>query len=138
MEVQSAAFSFTSFRIPVFRYSDSGRKDSTSLNINFLPSGRYNKEERTFEINLEVIGIEEGTDKEILFVQCISYFMFKTSLPLAELPSYFYRNAIAIVFPYIRAFISTLTLQANSGILILGLLNLSGLEKPLQENTVEV
>ena len=138
MEVQSAAFSFTSFKIPEFRFSDSGKQDSTSLNINFRPSGRYNKEERTFELHLEVIGLEEGTDKEIIFVKCIAYFMFKASLPLAELLSYFYRNAIAIVFPYIRAFISTLTLQANSGILILSLLNLSGLEKPLQENTVEI
>ncbi|MBK7039827.1 MAG: protein-export chaperone SecB [Bacteroidetes bacterium] len=63
--------------------------------------------------------------------------MFSTQLfPLVEIPTFFYKNCIAIIFPYLRAFLSTLTLQANVKPLILPLMNLSGLEKPLIENTV--
>ena len=50
----------------------------------------------------------------------------------------FYKNSLAIIFPYIRAFISTLTLQSNAGLIILPTLNLTHLEKPFRENTKEV
>jgi len=42
------------------------------------------------------------------------------------------------MFPYIRAFVSTLTLQANTKLLKLGLMNLSELEEPLKKNTIIV
>lgn len=32
---------------------------------------------------------------------------------LDDIPEYFYANSIAILFPYIRVFVSTVTLQAN-------------------------
>lgn len=54
------------------------------------------------------------------------------------MPSYFYRNSIAIVFPYIRAFISTVTLQANIPPIILPTMNLTSLEIPLKQNTTNV
>jgi hypothetical protein len=38
------------------------------------------------------------------------------------------------MFPYLRVFASTLTLQANTKLLKLGLMNLSDLEVPLKEN----
>ena len=63
---------------------------------------------------------------------------FSIFLKLNSIPSFFYKNAIAIMFPYVRAFISTLTLQANTKLLNLGLMNLSSLEKPLIENTIEL
>lgn len=54
-----------------------------------------------------------------------------------EIPTYFYRNAIAIIFPYVRAFISTVTLQSNIPPVILPTMNLSSLESPLKENTIK-
>ena len=138
MEATSAAFKFVGFKIPLFRYCESEKRDQVNLKIDFQPTGRYYKADKTFEITLDVIGIDEDTNKEVLFVQSLSSFVFESQSDLADLPPYFYRNAIAIIYPYLRSFVSTLTLQANAGILILGLLNLSSLEGPLRKNTIEV
>ena len=80
----------------------------------------------------------EDTEKAVFKINSTAIFKFSSAIQIEEIPSYFYRNAIAIVFPYIRAFISTLTLQANTRLLKLGLMNLSALEKPLKENTVVI
>lgn len=48
----------------------------------------------------------------------------------------FYANSIAIVFPYIRAFISTVTLQANLvSPILLPTMNLTSLGERLMNNT---
>ena len=47
----------------------------------------------------------------------------------------FISNSIAILFPYVRAFVSTLTLQANIKPILLPTLNLSSLQDILRENT---
>lgn len=44
---------------------------------------------------------------------------------------------MAILFPYIRAFVSTVTLQANVMPILLPTVNLSSLESRLRENTKE-
>jgi preprotein translocase subunit SecB len=62
-------------------------------------------------------------------------FSFTGVEKLEDIPDFFYRNALAIVFPYIRSFVSTLTLQSNSKLIILPTMNLSKLEKPLREKT---
>jgi len=136
VEAKSAAFKFKGFKIPTFSYDESG-KSGSSLLLNFVPSGKYSQKDGVFELTLEMFGCEDGNkEKQIIYIKCISYFEFKKDLPFIDIPGYFYKNAIAIVFPYIRSFSSTLTLQANSTLLILGLMNLSNLEAPLIKNTV--
>lgn len=39
--------------------------------------------------------------------------MFESARTLEDIPDYFYANSIAILFPYVRAFVSTVSLQAN-------------------------
>lgn len=136
VEVKNAAFKFKRFTIPTFSYDEAG-KSGSKLKLNFVPSGKYLQKDGIFELVLELFGCEDGNkDKQIIYVKCFAYFEFEMDFPFTEIPSYFYKNAIAIVFPYIRSFASTLTLQANSTLLILGLMNLSGLEVPLIKNTV--
>ena len=40
------------------------------------------------------------------------------------------------MYPYIRAFVSNLTLQANNRVMILETLNLTSLKSALKENTI--
>jgi preprotein translocase subunit SecB len=134
VEAKSAAFRFTSFKIPIFSYNESGNEKSM-LNLNFTPRGKYIQKDGIYELVLEFLGCEDG-DKQIIYVKCVAYFEFEKDLPLADIPGYFYKNAIAIVFPYLRSFISSLTLQANSGLILLGLMNLSNLEEPLKLSTI--
>ena len=56
-------------------------------------------------------------------------------MPLEEIPGFFYPNSLAIIFPYVRAFVSTITLQANVHPVMLPTLNLIGLTEELRSNT---
>lgn len=55
----------------------------------------------------------EKEEAPFIKVHCSAVFNFGCSIKFEEIPSYFYANSIAIIFPYVRAFISTVTLQAN-------------------------
>lgn len=134
-ETQAAAFKFEKYRIPEFSYTNSNR-NKTTLGISINPKGYYSKGNFDVEINVKAVD-SENTDILILTLKCIATFKFEEDLPFASIPAYFYKNSIAIVFPYLRAFVSTLTLQANTGLIQLGLLNLSALEQELLDSTVD-
>ena len=68
-------------------------------------------------------------------VKCNAEFQFNGAIGLDEIPAFFYPNSIAIVFPYVRAFVSTLTLQANVQPMLLPTINLSSLQETLRKNT---
>jgi len=57
---------------------------------------------------------------------------------MEDIPDFFYKNSIAILFPYLRAYLSLVTTQANVPGIILPTYNLSGLEEELRSNTTEI
>lgn len=136
------------FKIKDYKFIEFHLKESFSegeLSVGFSPSGEYNETSGEFVLYLSFIAFkEEDENIEItdimekeapLKVTLKTTFIFDSIIPYSEIPSFFYKNSIAIIFPYLRAFISTLTLQANMKPLILPLMNLTGLEQPLMENT---
>lgn len=136
VEIKSAAFKFIRFQIPDFSYNESGKKESL-LKLDFVPKGKYCQADGIFKLDLEFSGNEDDEEgKQIIYAKCVAFFEFEKDLPFIDIPNYFYKNAIAIVFPYIRSFVSTMTLQANSGLIMLSLMNLSSLEEPLIKNTI--
>jgi len=138
IEAQPAIFSFKEFKVPQFSYNEANQSDS-NLKLGFKPSGRYESSTGIFELKIMFIASVDKEEGETIFdLTSVATFQFESAPILEDIPSYFYKNSIAIVFPYIRAFISTLTLQANTRLLRLGLMNLSNLEKPLIENTIAV
>lgn len=138
LEVQKAPFSFDSFKVPKFSYNE-GNRENTEVKIGFLPSGTYNPLSGDFTLTLQFISHEIGDESKTIFdLTAIATFKFSDKPSMENIPSFFYKNAIAIMFPYVRSFVSTLTLQANTKLLKLGLMNLSNLEKPLIENTIEI
>ena len=105
--------------------------------MDFNPSGLIFVAERKFQLDLTFIAQTEATDKEeVIHCELTAYFSFNVDGEFL-VPDYFYRNSIAIVYPYLRAFISVLTSQAQVKHLILPVLNLSSLEKKLKDNTRE-
>lgn len=136
IEAKTAAFNFTSYQIPRISFIEPS-DPNTTLSLEFEPSGRYIQKDGSFELQLIVSAHEgEEKEKEVLSLTCVAFFKFENDLPFDQIPNYFYKNAIAIVFPFLRSFISTLTLQANCGLIILGLMNLSNLEVPFIKNTI--
>lgn len=138
VDVEKAAFSFESFKVPMFSYNESNHS-RTELKLGFLPTGKYNTKNGEFELKLQFITHEaDNVDRVIFELTAVAIFKFSKPIPFEDIPSFFYRNAIAIMFPYLRAFISTLTLQANTKLLNLGLMNLSDLEQPLKNSTISI
>ncbi len=138
VDVEKAVFSFESFKVPIFSYNESNHSGS-DLQLGFSPAGKYNTNNGEFELKLQFITHEANkVDKIIFELTSVAVFKFSKSIPFEDIPPFFYKNAIAIMFPYLRAFISTLTLQANTKLLNLGLMNLSDLEKPLKDNTISI
>ncbi|MGH1387518.1 hypothetical protein [Kordia sp.] len=135
-EAKKASFSFKEFMVPNFSYSSSDKED-LELKLNFDPKGRYHKDQGIFELVIEFTGTDGKHDEQIVKVTSVAFFEFSKDLDSKDIPVYFYSNSIAIVFPYIRAFISNLTLQANAGgVIMLGLLNFSKMGTILKENTI--
>lgn len=74
-------------------------------------------------------------EQELVSVFCEAVYEFVHIEKYEDIPLFFFANAFAILFPYIRAFVSTLTLQANYGPLVLSTMNLSSLAGVLKERT---
>lgn len=105
-----------------------------NLNLSFHPRGVYRKETQTYTLQLGFIA--EGEQNNVVSVDCIAEFSFVDCEGMNEIPEYFYTNSIAILFPYIRAFVSTLSLQANVLPIILPTLNLTKLGEVLKIHTI--
>lgn len=139
-EVKKASFSFKGYQVKSFSYTEPVNPKIDSLSIDFDPSGTFYKSSGIFEVkfNFKAFLTEGETNFDVITASLYTEFQFEGNLNLSDVPPYFYRNSIAIVFPYLRAFISNLTLQANVKPIILPILNLSDLEEPLRKNTVEI
>lgn len=108
-------------------------KPNATLDINFAPSGKFNQAKHTFALSFAFKAT--CNDVDVVFVNCMAEFEFKDELKFEEIPEFFYGNSIAILFPYIRSMVSTITLQANIQPLILPILNLVSLKDQLKANT---
>ena len=117
---------------------DIENKKSSEIEISFEPSGKFLSESTVYELKFIFKALTDGSDFPFVTIECLATFKFENIKNLDEIPTYFYRNSIAIIFPYVRAFISTVTLQANIPPVILPTMNLSSLEKPLRENTAQI
>lgn len=109
------------------------------LNVKFIPKGEFIKNDSIFNLYLTVIisSSKDGVETNFVEVDCFSEFIFSEQINLCDIPGFFYPNSIAIIFPYIRAFISTLSLQANMNPIILPTMNLTSLQEELKNNTTE-
>ena len=134
----TTAFTFKGYRILEIKLNNIDTIEDSSFTINFAPDGIYYSSNNIFKLILEIeIHLGEETNNCLLSLKVEANFQFDESIKNhTEIPSFFYKNSIAIIFPYIRAFISTISLQANIKPIILPLLNLSSLETQFKENTV--
>ena len=107
------------------------------IDIDFQPSGVYQKDKGIYNLTFIFVAWEDNKSQEdfAVKVKCNAEFQFNGAIGLDEIPAFFYPNSIAIVFPYVRAFVSTLTLQANVQPMLLPTINLSSLQETLRKNT---
>ncbi len=108
-----------------------------SFNITINPSGEIFPSNSVFQLKLE---IKVYDNNEIINVELIvmATFVFNKNIRESDLHNYFFVNAPAIVFPYVRAYLSTLTNLSGVRPINLPTLNLTQLKDNLKKNTREV
>lgn len=111
-------------------------QEGATLSVSFDPNGEYCK--ATGEYKLRLITRVSSEEKEFISTTLQVVFGFTEPIELSEIPDFFYPNCMAIVFPYVRSFLSTLSLQANVPPIILPIINFSDLQGVLKRNTKEV
>src|SRR5699024_2163428 len=100
-------------------------KGDYKVQIEFNPRGKVQKSNHLFYLKLGI----QVKDKEVKFsiaLDTISTFKYSDESNLDEyINGLFVLNAPAIIFPYLRAFITNITSQSGMSPLILPTLNLS-------------
>ena len=128
-------FSFESFSIKK-TYLLYNRKPNKELNLSISSKGKIDKQLNCFFLEMQVLidDSENNFEAEIIIV---GVFSFKENINKDILDNYFYLNAPAILFPFIRSYIYTLTSHSGIGTITLPIMNLSSVID-LKENTIEL
>ena len=134
--MEKAVFTLTNYQFEKVTI-DLTRHTSKDLLLDFDPKGVFIHQESVYELTFVVTIFVQGQTVPFVSVQCKGWFNFENLSSLEAIPDYFYRNAIAILFPYVRAYVSLVTTQANVPGVIIPTLNLSGLEDSLKNNTTQ-
>lgn len=130
-KIEPSKFRFTNFLIKESYFMMNETSDY-ELNIDIQPSGRLYSELKQFELYLNVL-ISEQQNRLKIEVKTISFFETDEIDNLPDSP-YFTLNAPAIVYPYIRAYIGTLTTQSGINTILLPAMNLQPLGDALKKN----
>lgn len=132
--MEKAAFKLDSYHFTKASL-DFNIPNKAELNITFKPKGIFYTKDFRYQLEFDVIVKCKETDTNVITVSCLSSFTFNGPISIDEIPDYFYPNSIAIIFPYIRAFVSTISLQANIQPVLLPTINLMGLTEELKGKT---
>lgn len=133
-DIKKAAFSLNGYRFNKVSLDLAGLKQDSVFDLDFKPSGLFHQNTGAFRLTF--LFSAKIANVEVISVNCQAEFMFESARTLEDIPDYFYANSIAILFPYVRAFVSTVSLQANIPPIIIPTLNLSPLKDYLKANTI--
>ncbi len=134
--MQKAAFSIISYRFDNVSICLSNHQ-SNEISLAFETKGIYDEKESIYELIFSVKAFNEGNiEKPFVNVECVGLFKFENVTTIDEVPDFFYRNSIAILFPFVRAYVNMITVQANVPGIMLPTLNLTSLESELRQNTI--
>ena len=113
---------------------DETKEISTKLSVDFKPSGIISKEKSNFKL---LLGVKITDVEKVLNIDIDvrADYSFSSEIKPEELEQYFYINAPALLFPYLRAYIATLSNLSGFKTINLPTLNLTGLGEELKKNT---
>ena len=134
--MELAKFSFKGFRITEAELHFDNA--TNNLKLQFYPEGVFDAEKSQYHLHISFRALNDNKNEDLVVrTECVALFQLEQTVKgLENVPQFFYANSIAIVYPYLRAFMSTLTIQANISPIVLPTLNLSSLENDLRKNTV--
>lgn len=135
--MEDSKFQFKGFNIIRSLIERNENKASQKINLGFAPKGFINKNDSNFQLQLGV-RIEDENKSFKIEIDAIANYVFENKESLNNLSKFFYVNAPALLFPYIRAYISTLTNLSGFEPINLPTLNMTRLGEDLRKNTTEV
>jgi preprotein translocase subunit SecB len=127
-------FQFKGYRIKKSLIELEEFSNFDNLKISFKVSGLINKKENIYFLDLSVNIVNQEEDLKIQ-VDAIGQYKFEQFEKIEDISSFFYVNSSAILFPYIRAYISTLTNLSGNRSVTLPTMNLTSLGEELKSNT---
>lgn len=136
--MKAAAFKLDNYIFDRVNLDLSSLRPETSFNIDFIPSGRFYTDKDIYELTFQFLANQSESNEPVVNVRCVAQFSFRDLDEGKNIPDYFFTNSIAILFPYVRAMVSTLTLLANATPMVLPTLNLTDLKDVLKERTERV
>jgi preprotein translocase subunit SecB len=107
---------------------------SPKLSIDISVEGKDDRKNNQFVLKMD---FRIWDEKENMKIQVVAsgLFEFDPDCTEKELGSYFNTNAPALIFPYLRAYITSLTALSGTAPVILPTLNLAHLGEKLKNNT---
>ena len=135
--MEKAAFKLDSYQFTKASL-DFNIPNEAELNISFIPKGTFNQKSSRYKLSFDVKVECKETDSVVINVSCEAFFSFSEEITIDEIPDYFYPNSLAILFPYVRAFVGTISLQANVHPVMLPTINLMGLTEELKRQTTVI
>jgi len=135
--MENSKFQFKGFKIIRSLIERNEKKLSPEVSLSFTPKGIINKKDSVFKLQLGV-KIEDKNKSFNIEIKAVANYIFDRNENLENLNKYFYINAPALLFPYIRAYISTLTNLSGFKPINLPTLNMTQLGDNLKKNTSEV
>lgn len=106
-------------------------KNKKDYNLNLKPSGILNNESKQFQLALD-LEIVDKEEESLLNVEIIGFFKYQGEIE--KVKDFLYLNAPALLYPYLRAYVSTLTTLSGLGTYTLPTMNLIGLKNDIEKN----
>lgn len=134
-QIKNSPFKLDSFTI-IESHIVRNPEDLGEVDVDIHPIGLLNRKNQTFNLALEV-EVKDAASLSIT-VKCMGSFKFKAEIPESDMNNYFLVNAPAIVFPYLRSYISALTALSGLSAINLPVMNLSSLKELLRKNITDI
>lgn len=135
MMEKKSGFQFDNFIIKRSLFEIKEEVEISDLSVAFKPSGRIDYDKGLFHLELSV-KISDPNENFNIEIDSLGFFKFD-GIKKEELSSFLFHNAPALLFPYLRAYISSLTTLSGIQPIVLPTLNLSNLKPELEKNMVE-
>lgn len=135
-EIKKSGFKLDAFTVSKFSIERNPipQGDSDSINLTIFPSALYHKNDSTFTLFMN-IELKDENDSFSLKMEGIGNFKLRGDIEEKVLNTYFYTNAPAIIYPYLRAYISSVTALSGLSAVNIPTMVLAGLKEELKKNT---
>lgn len=132
--IKKATFRFEGYKILRSNFEKRTNEEGREISIGFNPRGIISKSESTFELEVDVVTKDDNDSFEVNLTAVGSFSFANLELDGDNLNPFFLINAPALLFPYVRAYITTLTALSGISPVILPTINLTGMKETLLKN----